>query len=175
MLIQIRKVCHSIRISAMIADILISLTILGTSIKMREVIRFTNTAGEVNFGLILSWHDGRRDMAEVFWDTFRHPKVPPARVVYQCTVPHEREPEIAFFPVKKQLDGTKTEILPAKYAKINWSCKDIAFLESSEDIVSAMNEIGAIKYRKANAGRFVEKEFGKHAAVAKEAANDDDS
>lgn len=140
---------------------------------MKEVIKYTNASGEVNYGLVLSWLDGKREMAEVFFDSFRHPAIPPLKVIYQCTVPHEREPEIVFFPIKKQVDGTRSEVLPARYANVKWICPDISRLEASQDMASILRSPEMMKYRISNAARFVEKEFAKHASAAREAAKEE--
>jgi hypothetical protein len=142
---------------------------------MTQVVKYTNPLGEKFYGLVLQWYDGKEEMAEIFWDAMRHPLLRELRVVYQCTVPHEQKPEIGWTNVTKCHPDAKIEIRDATGVKIKWESRDIAKLQASVDLESAMAQMDLMKYRNSNRANMALKDHKKHTLAAKESAKDVDS
>jgi len=127
-----------------------------------NVIRFTSSKGETFHGLIL---ETRGDMAHVFWDKMRHPVLKPLKVISNCSIPHEREPEINWTTLTGQLPNTKIEILSD--VSIQWECGDIVKV-----ITSGLDSIDIRKYSMANIAKYTEKDLKKRQAFAAVAPRD---
>ena len=137
---------------------------------MTQVVKYTNPLGEKRYGLILQWYNGGDDLAQVFFDKMRHPLLKELKVVYQCTVPHESNPEIGWVNVKKIHPDAKLEIRDAEGVKIKWECQDIAKLQAALDLQAALKVMDLRKYLAANRANMSLKDHKKHTLAAKEAA-----
>jgi hypothetical protein len=136
-----------------------------------SIIKYTSPKGETFYGVLLSWPRPGVSLAEVFWDNITHPLVKELRVVYQCSVPNEREPEIGWVRISNGVtdggDPYTYEILGGD-AKVQWKCPEIVNILKSDDPKGYITKLDRGYWLKKNMGKFVEKDFHKHASVAKE-------
>jgi hypothetical protein len=119
---------------------------------MSDVLRFTSTAGEVFYALVLGWND-ERTLAYAFWDNMQHTVVKPSQIKTHFSVPHDPLPEISWTPLKQvgQLD-----VLTAEQAQVKWHCPVIARLQNALDLTAELSSMNIAPYLKANRAHFTE-------------------